>query len=59
MDNQAIFEFLRDNLAVNVNHTDGGSYGYGSPSVEVTISLRNPTTGQYEVIASGSDSLPM
>jgi hypothetical protein len=52
-----VFDYLSNNLRVNVTCTDSGSYGYGSPGVDVTITLYSPYTGKHEVIASGCDSL--
>lgn len=59
MTEQAIFDFLKKNLTVNV---DADSYGrnYETPggiTVNVSLWLTNPATGKPEAIGNGSGSL--
>lgn len=46
---QHIFQFLKENLQVTM---DSSGVGYDGNEVSVNISLRNPNTGNWEIIGS-------
>ena len=59
MELQQIFEYLRDNLRLSVDLEEHGAYyeERASTEVRVKLSLKNPETGEYEVIAEERDSI--
>ena len=53
----AVYEYLSDNLSVNVSTETEYDYYDNYDVIRVTISLLNPSTGKYEVISECSDSI--
>ncbi len=52
-----IFEYLRDNLTLNVKLTNGVDYSNITQSIEVSIHLPDPTTGVLVEIVSARESM--
>lgn len=59
---QEIFEFLRDNLSLDIDEGSGRDYGgpggmYNFRSFSFKLKLKNPTTGQEEILSEHSFSI--
>lgn len=59
---QEIFEFIRDNLSLDIEEDGGRDYGgpdgmYNYRSFRFKLSLNNPATGKAEVISEQSFSI--
>jgi hypothetical protein len=52
MNEQEIFEYLRDNIQISVEVLEESNYGNSPGGVAVVISLRNPATGVFELVAN-------
>jgi len=53
----AVYEYLRDNLSVNVSTDNEIDYYDEYTVIKVSIRLRDPSTGNYEEIDWDSDSI--
>jgi len=51
----AVYDYLRDNLIVDVSTETETDYSNEYTVVSVSVRLRNPITGDWEEVASGSD----
>lgn len=57
MDKKEIFEFLRENLSLEINDNDGTDYGRSFRELIFYLKLINPETGKPETISEQRFSL--
>ncbi|MDG1949792.1 MAG: hypothetical protein P8J32_03130 [bacterium] len=53
----AIYEYLRDNLSVEVSTETGIDYYTEYTSVSASVRLKNPVTGDWVEVASDNDCI--
>lgn len=61
MDKQEIFDFLKENLSLSIDAKHTGAY-YESRayvSLDATLVLKNPATGEAEMIGSSSTMIDL
>jgi hypothetical protein len=51
MSEREIFEYLRDNIKISIQVSEVSNYGNSPECIEVSISLRNPETDEFELIS--------